>query len=380
MGGEYVVNKKATAAYLPLLEAINSKGFADGGLVGGDSGMNDFLNGLVPLAYNSLLETTADEVSAIVDPLTNLLNLAFTNLGVLSADSETRERRTGGAEAEDYNAMLGEKEYRTVSTEQAEQLTATTSQLMADIAAGYEDGTADLTSSISGFLDTIEGITGGQFADTAVTDLNEAFNDQYIAKEIADALVLRLQGMSDEANSIYNTAAEAIGPTNAYRTTTDKGTVTPDAFIAIEEYMEFIGDFLQESSLDDYQNSLLDITKAYDSNIAALKTLGASQEDITMAEIARGVALEQVIAKAEEARTNDIASIMDPINEGLERLSRSEIDITLRDITKEFDTYRDTLEELEASVEDLTRVEQSRSIRMAAQRANIHFETSTWPY
>jgi len=129
--------------------------------------------------------------------------------------------------------------------------------------------------------------------------------------------------------------------------------------------MASVGDFLQESSLDDYQNSLLDVTKAYDKNIAALKTVGASQEDITMAEIARGVALEQVMNKVEEAKANDIASIMDPINEGLDKIGRSDVDITLKGITKEFDNYRDTLVELGASVEQLTKVEQARKIAIS---------------
>jgi len=368
MGGEYVVNKKATAAYLPLLEAINSKGFDTGGLVGGDPGMNDFLGGIVPNIYNSLVETTASDIAAIVDPLTSLINFAFANLGVTVADAIEAPisiwDESGGAEP-DYYVMEEIRKIKQVTAEQSEQLTATAGQLMAEIAQGYEEGAADLTSSISGFLDTIESITGGQFADSAATDLNEAFNIEYLAREIAEAQAQVLQGMSDEANSIYNTAAEAIGPTNAYRTTTDQGTVTPDAFTAISDFMTSVGDFLQESSLDDYQNSLLDVTKAYDKNIAALKTVGASQEDITMAEIARGVALEQVMNKAEEAKANDIASIMDPINEGLDNIGRSDVDITLRGITKEFDNYRDTLVELGASVEQLTRVEQARKIAIS---------------
>ena len=66
-----------------------------------------------------------------------------------------------------------------------------------------------------------------------------------------------------------------------------------------------------------------------------------------------------------DSRSNDIASIMDPINEGLDKIGRSDVDITLRGITKEFDNYRDTLVELGASVEQLTRVEQARKIAIS---------------
>jgi len=50
MGGEYIVNKKATAKFLPLLEEINSKGFADGGYTGFTGGRDTGVAALVSSA------------------------------------------------------------------------------------------------------------------------------------------------------------------------------------------------------------------------------------------------------------------------------------------------------------------------------------------
>jgi TP901 family phage tail tape measure protein len=138
MGGEYIVNKKATAKFLPLLEELNSKGFADGGQVsGGGSSTSSSGGGYLTQLMNGLSATN----QAIQGTTTALEGLSAT---IQEPNGPTR----------DFTQSIGE--YSSAVTTSAKEVAAQTVEIKDSVEA-----TKDAKEGVREFGVTTSGVISG---------------------------------------------------------------------------------------------------------------------------------------------------------------------------------------------------------------------------
>lgn len=205
MGGEYIVNKKATAKFLPLLEDINSVGFASGGKADGNFGYTktrDFdLNSVVSFAASHLAEMAITKATAAILGATGIGLVAAPLAKIAAVAFDIQETIMGW-----IDAQLGVVTSMTMAKEALADLTG-------DV-FGLDEGFNDLSGM---FSESIEGLDAFNGAITGVTLGTEeqfaALSESYAVHRDTIAAMTSELGINSSAFSTSTFSVGAFGAT-----------------------------------------------------------------------------------------------------------------------------------------------------------------------
>jgi len=189
MGGEFVINKQATAAHLPLLQAINAQGFANGGQLGSSDN----------LTY--LLKQLSDQGIITTGTIAGLVEAGGGTSGVLNQQTEATRSFTQATQ----QSTVATKEETGAKTAASKATSA-----LGNVVGGY------LTSAAIGVVAAINPVAG---LLTAVA--SSAFGlSGVLSKELASAFksigvsIAEMFGMAEtameSADRAYQEASAAV--------------------------------------------------------------------------------------------------------------------------------------------------------------------------
>ena len=255
MGGEYIINKKATAKNLPLLEAINSEGYATGGLY--DSGVTGTMIGPKPggggaksrvfekfneLAiamqgagmsaedvkdkFKDMAEATKDADSVIEKNNNGLRDNSTTTQAATTATSELSKAQdvatTASVAQKESSISLGSvlSGVATHATMTAVKMgsVALASTVLGPVLGSLAVKLGTTTTAyeefqavVEGFFDNTFGVDAGVVSSAISTAAEDAFGD--IASMFGDATAgfgEAAEGLSDSASALSNAAEGAL--------------------------------------------------------------------------------------------------------------------------------------------------------------------------
>lgn len=127
----------------------------------------------------------------------------------------------------------------------------------------------------------------------------------------------------------------------------------------IGEAMKPLQEIVDTEGLSAYALDLRDINAQFDAYSATLKAAGVDLTKYTQLEEARAITIQKKV-------TDKIAEVMAPIEEIISTSGLSDFALEISEVNTEFDEYRATLDEVGASLDKYTQLEEARVITLDA--------------
>ncbi len=313
-GGEFIMNPKASSKYRNVLEQMNASTFAGGGFTTRPTRADPW--------YDHTKGAQSDVAdSDAMDTITKLVEKFNDTIADMNLSDYLNDIRDVNAEYDEYIETLNESGAATEDIKKAEY--ARWLEL--------EEIEKKRAESVQNLMDSYKSGTDDSLA-AKLKDVNDTYADTI-----------------DKAVDVGATQAEINKLTEEYNKHLDE---------TKKQYAETVMNFMRPfndlvSGISDTEKEIRKLNESYDDSIERAKELGLSQQQLTVIEEARIIAL-----------TNMTDDIMSGIQDTIDKDAMSATEYAAKGINDTYDEMHDSLIALNATQEQLAKLEEARQIEL----------------